>query len=219
VKRQADRTRGAPPRTAERRRLLRGLSQPAADAARFLLGKTLVRSRGAQRLRARIVETEAYLGTQDPAAHAFRGRTERTEPIFGAPGTLYVYFVYGMHYCLNLSVDRKGVPGCVLIRAVEPLDGRRDVRSGSGPGRLCRLLAIDARWSGRHLFEPGSRLWLREGSAPAAIGVSPRVGVRLAAERPLRFFDPASPAVSPWRGPKRRPAARAAGSRAAGRAR
>jgi DNA-3-methyladenine glycosylase len=196
------------PPPAERRRLLSGLSQPPPEAARFLLGQVLVRLSGRQRLAVRIVETEAYLGQQDPAAHAFRGRTPRTEPLWGAPGTLYVYFIYGMHHCLNIAVEEEGAPGCVLIRAAEPLPGSAlapaDCR---GPGRLCRALGLDTRFSGRHLFRPGAGLTLREGTAPARIEVSPRVGIREAAERPLRFFDPASSAVSAARpfSPRRRP--------------
>jgi DNA-3-methyladenine glycosylase len=112
-----------------------------------------------------------------------------------------VYFIYGMHYCLNLVVDRQGVPGCVLIRAAEPLAGSGLAPlSCRGPGRLCRTLGLTTRESGRHLFDERSRLTLREGPAPGRIGVSPRVGIRQAAERPLRFFDPDSPAVSA--GPK-----------------
>jgi DNA-3-methyladenine glycosylase len=181
---------------AERRRLLAGLGQPPEAAARLLLGQTLVRQRGrGRRLAVRIVETEAYLGERDPAAHAFRGRTARTEPLWGRPGTLYIYFVYGMYHCLNLAVDRDGEPGCVLIRAVEPL-GDLDPKAGQGPGRLCRALSLDTRLSGRWLFDPETGLTLREGRPPQRIGVSPRVGVRLAADWPLRFFDAESPAVS-----------------------
>jgi DNA-3-methyladenine glycosylase len=185
----------APP--AERHRLLSGLSQPPPEAARFLLGQVLVRLSGRRRLAVRIVETEAYLGEEDPAAHAFRGRTPRTEPLWGRPGTLYVYFVYGMHHCLNVAVDEEGAPGCVLIRAAEPLPGSAlTAAECRGPGRLCRTLGLDTRFSGRYLFRPGAGLTLREGTPPARIEVSPRVGIRQAAERPLRFFDPASPAVS-----------------------
>ncbi len=183
------------PAPAERRRLLAGLGQPPEQAARFLLGQTLVRQRGRRRLSARIVETEAYLGERDPAAHAFRGRTARTEPLWGPPGTLYIYFVYGMHHCLNLAVDRSGVPGCVLVRAVEPL-GDLDPKAGQGPGRLCRVLSLDTRFSGRWLFDPEAGLTLHEGRPPKRIGVSTRVGVRQAADWPLRFFDADSPAVS-----------------------
>lgn len=181
---------------SERERLLRGLQAPPARAARFLLGKLLVRRRGSSLQVARIVETEAYLGEGDPAAHSFRGRTRRTKPLWGPPGTAYVYFIYGMHHCLNVAVDRDGIPGCVLIRAAELLEDGVDVQSCRGPGRLCRTLAIDTRLSGLQLFERGAELTLREGPRPRRIGVSPRVGIRQAADRPLRFFDADSPAVS-----------------------
>jgi DNA-3-methyladenine glycosylase len=192
---------GFPP-AEERRRLLRGLGQPPKKAARFLLGCVLVRRLGRRRLAARIVETEAYLAEDDPAAHAFRGRTARTEPLWGPPGTLYVYFIYGMHHCLNISVDREGRAGCVLIRAAEPLADALAPDACRGPGRLCRALALDTRHSGAFAFDPGAGLYLREGRPPARTGTSPRVGIRLAAERPLRFFDADSPAVS--RAPSRR---------------
>jgi len=166
-------------------------------AARALLGTLLVRRRRGREIVVRIVETEAYLGEGDPAAHAHRGRTLRTEPIFGPPGTLYVYLIYGMHHCLNFSVDADGVAGCVLIRAAEPLPGSGlEIRACSGPGRLCRTLGLDTRWSGRHLFEPGASLTLRPGRAPRRVAVSRRIGIRLATQRPLRFYDPDSPAVS-----------------------
>ena len=152
-----------------------------------------MRRREGRDLPARIVETEAYLGCGDPAAHAFRGRTPRTEPLWGPPGTTYVYFVYGMHHCLNLSVDRAGTPGCVLIRAAEPLPAS-GLEAGAlrGPGRLCRGLGLDTGHSGLSLFARGSGLWLREGTPPARVEVSPRVGIRRAADLPLRFFDAAS---------------------------
>ena len=148
----------------------------------------------------RIVETEAYLGGKDPAAHAARGRTPRTEPLWGPPGTIYVYFVYGMHHCLNLAVDRAAVPGSVLVRAAEPLAGSGlDPLACRGPGRLCQALAIDTRLSGRHVFEEDPPLTLREGDPPARVAVSPRVGIRQAREWPLRFYDAESPAVSALR--------------------
>jgi len=183
-----------PPRGAERRRLSQGLAQPPERAARFLLGHILVR-RGRRPRASRIVETEAYLGQGDPAAHSFRGRTARTDPLWGPPGTVYVYFIYGMHHCLNVAVDRQGAPGCVLIRAAEPLG---DLSGGSltGPGRLCRALGLDLRDSGTCLFAQGSRVYLREGTPPRRISVSTRVGIRKAADRPLRFYDADSPAVS-----------------------
>ena len=107
------------PGPRERARLRILLSSSTTEAARGLIGQVLVRrGRGTPRA-ARIVETEAYLGATDPAAHVFRGRTLRTEPLWGEPGTLYVYFIYGMHHCLNLAVDGPGIAGCVLIRAAE----------------------------------------------------------------------------------------------------
>jgi DNA-3-methyladenine glycosylase len=180
----------------DRSRLRALLSLPAPRAARALLGAVLERRRGRRVVRARIVETEAYLGARDPAAHAFRGRTLRTEPLWGPPGTVYVYFVYGMHHCLNVAVGRDGVPGCVLIRAAEPLGGGLGPHALSGPGRLCRALAIDTRLSGAHLFDPRAGLTLAPGTPPRRIVVTPRVGIRHAADRPLRFFDAESRAVS-----------------------
>ena len=204
-----------PATAAERRRLQALLSQPPARAARSLLGALLVRRMGTRVVAVRIVETEAYLGLDDPAAHAFRGRTRRTEPLWGPPGSVYVYFVYGMHHCLNLAADRPGVPGCVLIRAAEPLHGSGLADDACrGPGRLCRALALDTRDSGTDALAPGARLALREGAPPRRVGVSPRVGIQKAAERPLRFFDLDSPAVS--RAPAPRPENAAAARRRQG---
>jgi DNA-3-methyladenine glycosylase len=185
-----------PARGAEKQRLLAGLSQPPASAARFLLGQVVVRRIARRTLAARIVEVEAYEGEGDPAAHAFRGRTARTEPLWGPPGTFYVYFIYGMHYCLNIAVERRGEPGCVLVRAAEPLEeGRLEPLSCRGPGRLCRTLAIDLQLSGRSAFALDSGLWLREGGRVEA-AVSTRIGISAATDRPLRFFDAGSRAVS-----------------------
>ena len=184
------------PVAAERRRLLALLAHPPAEAARLLLGTVLVRRVARRLLAARIVETEAYLGEGDPAAHSYRGQTARTAPLWGRPGTVYVYFIYGMHHCLNLLVEREGVAGCVLIRAAEPLSRHLPEGSLRGPGRLCRALELDVATSGHHVFEPKSRLWLREGAPAPRVGVSGRVGIRHAQEAPLRFFDLDSPAVS-----------------------
>jgi len=188
------------PGSREQARLEELLLRPAPAAARGLIGQVLVRLGPHGPRAVRIVETEAYLGTRDPAAHAFRGRTPRTEPLWGPVGTLYVYFIYGMHHCLNLAADRPGVPGCVLIRAAEPLPGTPlGTLACHGPGRLCRALGIDRTLSGRRLFEAAPLLTLREGPAPRRIRTSPRIGIRHAAERRLRFFDPDSPAVSTGR--------------------
>lgn len=185
----------AGPREEARLRAL--LGRPTIEAARALIGCALVRRLGRRTLRARIVETEAYLGEGDPAAHAAAGRTPRTEPLWGEPGTLYVYFIYGVHHCLNVAVDRSGHPGCVLVRAAEPLDDSGLAPLACrGPGRLCRALGIDRGLSGRHLFEAEAPLSLREGEPPQCIGVATRVGLSKAAERPLRFYDATSAAVS-----------------------
>ncbi len=188
------------PPPAERARLIAGLSRSPEAAARFLLGQLLVRRTGRRPLVARIVETEAYLGQDDPAAHSFRGRTARNAPLWGKPGTIYVYFIYGMHHCLNIAVEREGTAGCVLIRAAEPVAGL-EPGACRGPGLLARALDLDTSDSGGHVFARGSRLTLREGQAPARIGVSVRIGIRLAADRPLRFFDADSAEVS---GPRAR---------------
>ncbi len=178
--------RFALPRGNERLELLAILGRPPAESAPRLLGQLLVRRRGRGALAVRIVETEAYLGADDPAAHAFRGRTPRTEPLFGPPGTLYVYLIYGMHHCLNLAVQERGLPGCVLIRAAEPVGDVR-LETLRGPGRLCRALGIDTRLSGLSLFDGKTGLTLRRGEPPAKVLVSPRIGIRRAVERELRF--------------------------------
>lgn len=190
-----------PPDAAERRRLLARLAQPASEAAPALLGHVLLCRRGRRVLAARIVEAEAYLPTGDPGAHVFRGPTPRTAPLFGPPGSIYVYVIYGMYHCLNLAVDREGVPGCVLIRAAELVE-LDDPGLGRGPGRLCRALGLTRRDSGANLFAPDARLVLREGPPPRRIATSRRIGLRQGAERVLRFFDATSNAVSgPRRGP------------------
>lgn len=169
---------------------------PTLRVARALLGKTLVHRTSEGTTAGRIVEVEAYRGPHDRAAHSFGGRrTARNEAMYGPPGHAYVYFIYGMHHCLNVSVEQEGVPGCVLIRAAEP---RGPLAPGSlrGPGRLCRTLHLDTSDSGSHLFDPSARLTLRDGPPPRRIGVSVRVGIRQAADRPLRFFDADSHEVS-----------------------
>jgi DNA-3-methyladenine glycosylase len=181
----------------ERARLLAILERPAPEAARALLGHLLVRRRGTRVLRARIVETEAYLPRGDPGAHVFRGPSPRVRPLYGPPGTVYVYFVYGMHHCLNLAVDAEGIPGCVLVRAAEILgDGEVDGRAARGPGLLCRTLGLTVRQSGRSLFAESTGLTLREGWAPRRVLRTPRIGLRRGAERRLRFVDAESGAVS-----------------------
>lgn len=145
----------------------------------------------------RIVETEAYLGPQDLAAHSSRGRTARTEVMFGPPGHAYVYLIYGFWNCLNIVTAAVGTPHAVLLRALEPVSGLD--QKTAGPGLLCRAMGIDRRLNGTDLT--GDRLWLEEPhprSLPR-IARSPRIGVDYAgqwAQRPWRFFDRDSPSVS-----------------------
>lgn len=155
----------------------------------------------------RIVEAEAYLGEHDPAAHAARGRTPATDVMYRAGGLAYVYQIYGMHNCLNATALPPGLPGCVLIRAIEPLIGietmlaRRGLTAGrmkalcSGPGRLCQALGIDRSLNGTDLTA-GPLLILTGGPAPERIKIGPRVGITKAADWPLRFWIAGSPWVS-----------------------
>jgi DNA-3-methyladenine glycosylase len=173
--------------------------------ARQLLGKTLIRRQGGSVLAGRFVEVEAYLGTGDPAAHAVAGRTARNSVLFGPPGHAYVYFIYGNHYCLNVSCLPEGVPGCVLIRALEPLEGikemaqlRRVALGGSGdlrkltagPGRLTQAFGITRqRDNGKDLTSAQSDLFIvDEGLHPPRILTTKRIGITKAAERPLRYL-------------------------------
>lgn len=177
--------------------------------ARELLGKVLVRQNAGQngrgRLAARIVEVEAYLGEKDPASHAAAGNTARTSVLFGPPGFAYVYFIYGAHYCLNVSCDWEGKAGGVLFRALEPLlgieemavargielRGARDLpKLTSGPGRLAEAFGITrARDNGCDLTSALSSLWIGDdGFRSRGVVTTPRIGITKAAERPLRYL-------------------------------
>jgi DNA-3-methyladenine glycosylase len=169
--------------------------------ARELLGKRLVRYSRGQRLSGMIAETEAYLGADDSASHAFRGQTPRNAVMFGSAGIAYVYLVYGMHHMLNVTTEAPGTPGAVLLRAVEPLEGidrMTELRGVSGrgladgPGKLCRALAVDFSLRGMDLTL-GERLWfetLRDVPANDIVR-GPRVGIAYASEvdrqAPWRF--------------------------------
>lgn len=146
-----------------------------------------------------IVETEAYIGEEDPACHAAVGKTRRTEPLYGKPGMSYVYFIYGVHWCFNAVTRAEGMPSAVLVRALEPLEGielmreRRgprinDVNLTNGPGKLCAALGIDGSMNGLSLLK-GSLL-VRAGSAISddQIVTGPRIGITKAADWPLRFY-------------------------------
>ena len=169
------------------------------SVARELIGMHLVRVYRGKTLVGRIVETEAYLGPQDLAAHSSKGRTQRTEVMFGAAGHAYVYFIYGVWNCLNVVTRREGIPHAVLLRALEPVSGIAD--KTSGPGLLCRALHIDRRLNGTDLCvdAPLSIETPPRGKRPVRIARATRIGVDYAgdwAHRPWRFFDRDSPFVS-----------------------
>jgi len=183
-------------------------ARPVLTVAREAIGKILVHDTPEGRVAGRIVEAEAYRGPEDRAAHSFGGRrTARTEAMFGPPGYAYVFFVYGMHWHVNLVTTAIDEPHAVLIRAVEPLEGltlmaeRRGLSEGSrdltnGPGKLCEAFGIDRAHYAADLCK--GPLFLAEGTRPR-VARSPRIGVDYAgewAERPWRFFDQGSPYVS-----------------------
>ena len=195
------------------------LRRPSVEVAPALLGHVLVRADPAGgELRARIVETEAY-EEDDPASHSFRGPRPRTAVMFGPPGFLYVYLSYGMHWCMNVVTDRAGRGSAVLLRAAEPLDGldamharrpgaRNDRQLLAGPARWTQAFAIDRSHDGTDLVG-GDEVWLERGKPidQTRIGVSPRIGLSVARERPWRFVDIESASLSrPWRAvtPRRR---------------
>ena len=176
--------------------------RPAADVAHELLGSVLrcVGRDGAVRM-GRIVETEAYVGAHDLACHASKGRTARTEVMFGPAGHAYVYLVYGLHELFNVVTGAEGDPQAVLVRAVEPQPGTvgtAGARRGDGPGRLTRLLDIDRRLLGHRMDRPP--LTIHPGPAPTETVATPRVGVDFAgsewASARLRFVDAASAQLS-----------------------
>lgn len=180
--------------------------RPTLTVARALLGHRLVREVEGQRLSGLIVETEAYIGPEDTASHASKGRTPRTEIMFGPAGYTYVYFIYGTHYMLNLTTEGAGFPAAVLIRAIEPQEGvawmqrRRQkperpplkpVALTNGPGKLCQALDIDSRLN-KWDVTLGQTLWLEPGELIAEVATGPRIGVDYAAPEhrlaPWRFW-------------------------------
>jgi DNA-3-methyladenine glycosylase len=180
-------------------------ARPAEVVARELLGALVVSSIDGRRTAGRIVETEAYLGYDDPASHGYRHRRHaRNEALFGPAGTWYVYLSYGMHWCANLVCGEAGQASAVLLRALEPVTGletMRERRGGvgdrqlcSGPGRLCQALAITRDQDGAPLRRSGVIVRPHEGPKPPVAIVTPRIGITKAADWPLRFVE----AGSPW---------------------
>jgi DNA-3-methyladenine glycosylase len=165
------------------------------DVARDLLGKVLAHGPAA----GIIVETEAYLGGDDLASHSAAGITDRTRVIFGPPGHAYVYLSYGMHDCMNIVAEPAGQPGCVLLRALEPIEGldvmrarrpkaRTDRDLASGPGKLTRALGITRKHAGVDMTRGDLVVMSRPALSPSQIAVTPRIGITKCAELPLRFF-------------------------------
>ena len=202
---------------ARRRPLPRSFyERDSVIVARALLGAVLECETPEGRASGRIVETEAYLGPADPASHAVAGLTARTQHLFGRPGSAYVYFIYGMHWCVNAVAGQRGAGTAVLIRALEPVDGialmrarrwqrgqgrrkgvvaaeaggvaRRDRDLANGPGKLCAALGIDARLNGVTLLRPPLTIRAGHDIPDALVGVSPRIGITRAADLPGRFF-------------------------------
>jgi DNA-3-methyladenine glycosylase len=162
-------------------------NRPTVQVARSLIGKYLVRSIDGRMLAGKIVEVEAYVGSQDKACHASKGRTQRTDVMFGPAGVAYVYLIYGMYHCLNVVTEREEFPSAVLMRAIE-IDGELI----DGPGRLCRAMEIDRRLN-RLDLTTGESLWFEDRETlvkKADVGVHPRIGVDYAGEwakKPWRF--------------------------------
>ena len=201
--------------------LRRFFDRDPREVARELLGKLLIRKEGGVLIAGRVVETEAYMGVTDAAAHSAAGLTKRNAVLFGPPGYAYVYFIYGNHYCLNVSCMPEGDAGCVLFRALEPVAGieamaaHRDLELAvqprvtqlrmlsSGPGRMAEALGITReRDNGKDLIKSAhADLWLADdGFRPEQVSVTPRIGITKAADELLRFVITGNPFVSGKRG-------------------
>jgi DNA-3-methyladenine glycosylase len=181
------------------------LPSNTAELARYLIGKTIVRNTGRNRVSGRIVETEAY-PPGDPSGHAYHGRTARNQSLFLGRGFAYVYFIYGTSYMLNVTAEEPGVGAGVLLRAIEPLDGIKRMKQlrntdnlrdlARGPGRLAAAMEIDPRLDGVDLCANGP-LWLGTAVRETLhICTTVRIGITREVDRPLRFFEEGSPFVS-----------------------
>lgn len=189
------------------------LSRPAQEVAPGLLGCVFEHETAEGIAAVALTEVEAYAGEADPASHAYRGRTARNAVMYGPPGHAYVYFTYGMHFCVNVVCLPAGTASAVLLRAGRVVAGEELVRSrrpaggpahdlARGPARLCQALGIDRARSGADLCDPGSPLRLRpamRSEQKMAISAGPRVGVREGAEVPWRFWLDGEPSVSAYR--------------------
>ncbi|WP_370948630.1 DNA-3-methyladenine glycosylase [Amycolatopsis sp. cg5] len=194
------------------------LSIDPVDLAKLLLGSVIESTGPDGTVGVRLVEVEAYRGQDDPASHCYRGKTPRNAVMFGPAGFLYVYFVYGMHFCANVVGTEEGVPGAVLLRAGEVVSGldvvrkRRPTARGpaelaKGPAILTSVLGLDKAQDGADLLSPSSsvRLYTGDRIPESQIKSGPRVGVAMAMDTPWRFWIDGSPAVSAYRrGGKRR---------------
>ncbi|MBI4457032.1 MAG: DNA-3-methyladenine glycosylase [Acidobacteria bacterium] len=178
----------------------------ALQVTRDLIGKVLLRHLHNTVLMGHIVETEAYIGEDDPACHAARGLTPRTRIMYGPPGFSYVYFTYGMYYMLNAVCDREGFPAAVLIRAVEPIGGLEEMMQlrsrhrehglTNGPGKLCVAFGITKELNGVDLTLKNSPLQICEGDEITTVAWSGRVGIREGGEKMWRCFVPGNPSIS-----------------------
>ena len=180
------------------------LAIDAVSAARRLLGCEFMRQLDGQTIRVKIVETEAYDQT-DAASHSYKGKTPRTDIMFGPAGHLYVYFTYGMHYCMNVVVGEEGYGAAVLIRAVEPLEGghlleKRRQKHGvdvtNGPAKLCQALSIDKGMNGHNLARLPLQLVMRPALNDNDIVATERIGISQAKDAPWRFYIKGNPYVS-----------------------
>jgi len=202
----------------------RQLAGPALVIAPRLLGAVVESDLGGVHVAVRLTEVEAYEGMDDPASHAYRGRTARTAVMFGPPGHLYCYFTYGMHWCANIVCGTDGVAAAVLLRAGEVVAGvpaararrpaaRHDVDLARGPARLASCLGVGRAENGLDLCDPASpvRLLSVPRRQPDAVEAGPRVGITAAAEHPWRFWLPGEPSVSAYKaGGRKRPRLRPA---------
>ena len=189
-----------------RRILKRGFyNRPTLSVAKDLIGKYLVVKNRRRVLSGKIVETEAYVGSKDPACHASKGMTARNKVMFGPPGHAYIYFTYGMYHCLNLVTEKEGFPAAVLIRALEPKEGiesmikRRKTKNiknlTSGPGKLCQALGLDRSLNGEDLCS--GKIWVDDrGEKTETIESASRIGITSGKNRKWRFYIRGSQFVS-----------------------